>query len=224
MKIYTVGHSNQSVDSFYQVLSKIKVDCVIDVRSFPYSKYVPQFDKANLAQFLKQEGILYAHFGREFGARRNDCLKRIEVIKNREVVVKQQVDFEKGVKTVDFLNGVARLINALSQGFQVALMCSEENPLECHRFAFIARYMFEQGIDVEHVIQDQGHLDLLSHQELEQMMILDYVSKGKLQALPGQGEPMLFYKEYSKQQQRIDAYRLKNQEIGYCLDDKNVEE
>ena len=67
--IYTIGHSNHSVDAFVELLRGADVDAVADVRSVPYSKRYPQFQKAPLAQHLKAAGIAYVFLEKELCAR-----------------------------------------------------------------------------------------------------------------------------------------------------------
>lgn len=224
--LYTVGHSNQTFEEFMQLLILHEIDCIIDVRSMPYSKYTPQFNSEQLKAQLNKHGILYAHFGNEFGARRTDCLKDTEFRKKGIVEVKPQVNFELGVSTENFLHGVERLKKALSQGRHVSLMCSESAPLGCHRYSFLSRYFYENGWEVRHIIRDEnsGEACWKSHEELENQMILSYVASKKLQELPGQGQQMLFMDlcdGYDEAQQRIDAYRLKNYEIGWVPAENN---
>lgn len=229
--LYTVGHSNQSLEEFLYLIRSQNIDCIIDVRSMPYSKYSPQFNSEALKSFLNKNGILYAHFGDEFGARRLDCLKEIVLSKNGKTEIKPQVNFELGVKTDNFLKGVDRIKKALSQGRKVSLMCSESNPLGCHRFSFLSRYFYELGWNVLHIIRDEdtGEGITRSHKELETEMILGYVHSKKLKELDGQGEMSLFSmadfgEEYTAEQQRIDAYKLKNHEIGWTPDNDNDSE
>lgn len=224
--IYTVGHSNQTFEEFMQLLIPYKIDCIIDVRSMPYSKYTPQFNSELLKTQLNKHGILYAHFGKEFGARRTDCLKDTEFKKKGIIEIKPQVNFELGVSTDNFLHGVARLKKALSQGRHVAIMCSESDPLGCHRYSFLSRYFYENRWEVRHIVRDEysGEACWKSHEELEKQLILGYVASKKLQELPGQGQQMLFLDfgdGYDENQQRIDAYRLKNHEIGWIPTDNN---
>ena len=227
-KIYTVGHSNQSFDEFMQLITPYKIDCIIDVRSIPYSKYTPQFNSEQIKAQLNKHGILYAHFGKEFGARRTDCLTNVEIKKKGNIEIKSQVNFEMGIFTENFLYGTERLKKALSQGRNISLMCSEANPLECHRFSFLSRYFHEKGYDIRHIIRNEisGEACLKSHEELEIEMIMGYVASKKLPELPGQGQQMLimdFGDGYDMAQQRIDAYRLKNREIGWTTSENNNE-
>ncbi|MBR0262710.1 MAG: DUF488 domain-containing protein [Prevotella sp.] len=196
-KLYTIGHSNQSQEDFLSMLCKHDIDCVVDVRSVPASKYSPQFNQEELKWFLKRNGVQYLHFGEEFGARRLDCL-------NEE----GQVDFEKAVTTPSFLSGVDRLRNGLEKGFHISLMCSEANPLECHRFSLVSRYFFDQGIDVRHILKGA---ELAPHAVVERKMIEEYLHSKKYHL----SEVDQLFGIYTAEMQRQDAYRLKNKEIGY---------
>ena len=219
-QLFSVGHSNQSIDEFFQLLESQRIDCILDVRSMPYSKYTPQFNEELLKAWLNQHGVLYVPFGKHFGARRSDCLKETEFVKKGVREKKPQVNFELGVTTPDFLNGVERLNKALEQKRRVSLMCSEADPLGCHRFSFVSRYFYDLGWDVQHIMRndDTGDPVIHSHQELEKAMILDYVKRNKLKSVGGQMSDSLFFDfgdGYTEEQQRIDAYRLKNHEIGW---------
>jgi uncharacterized protein (DUF488 family) len=125
-RLYSIGHSSQSLEDFLNLLAVHGVNCVIDVRSIPASKYSPQFNQESLKYFLKSHEVQYLHFGDEFGARRTDCLDENE-----------QVDFEKAVETPLFKKGVERVMKGLEKGFRIAFMCSEADPLECHRFSLV---------------------------------------------------------------------------------------
>ena len=105
-------------------------------------------------------------------------------------------------------------------------MGSESDPLGCHRFSFLSRFFYELGWDLRHIEKDEktGDVYWKSHKELETQMILNYVACKKLREIPGQGQPSLsfdFGDGYDELQQRIDAYRLKNHEIGWIPSDNN---
>ena len=196
MRLYTVGHSSHTQEEFLRLLQENDVDCIVDVRSMPASKYAPQFNQDAIESFLRHLGMTYYLFGHEFGARRLDAL-------NSE----GQVDFEKAIRTSLFQQGVERLMSLL-QNHHVALMCSEANPLECHRFALVARYFHEQGIEVMHILRDAS---TASHTTLEQEMVKQYLTARK----PQLAEVDELFGTYTSEDQLRDAYRLKNKEIGY---------
>lgn len=196
-KLYSIGHSSQTQEEFLALLMQHGINCIVDVRSVPASKYTPQFNQETLKWFLKSHDIQYLHFGDEFGARRTDCLDE-----------HGQVNFERAVKTPNFQQGVIRLMTGLKKGYRIALMCSEADPLECHRFSMVSRYFYDQGVDVQHIMKDGI---LASHASLEKEMINQFLHSRKYH-LP---EIDLLFGSYSEEEQRKDAYRLKNKEIGY---------
>ena len=206
--IFTIGHTIQSLDDFYDMLQHYDVNCIIDVRSMPFSKYAPQFNKESLCLYLKSKSVLYAHFGKEFGARRDDCLQYVHN-GNEDFM---QVNFELGVNTDNFKAGINRLDKALSQNRTIALMCTEANPLDCHRFSFISRYLYDNKYEIMHIIRDKEtyEIQIKTHKELEYHKINDYVRKGKLWDIDG-----LFSELNDEKKQREEAYRIKNREIGY---------
>ena len=194
-EVYTVGHSNHQIEYFLELLQSQKINTLIDVRSMPASSYNPQFNKDPLENFLKQYGITYMHFGEEFGARHDD-----EDILDEEGVV----NFETFRKSFVFQQGVERVDIGLSKGFKIALMCSEGNPLECHRFSMISVYLEEIGIHVKHILKDKT---IKSHTELENELLKKYKKK-----IP---QPSLFEPDVNEADQLKHAYKLHNKEVGW---------
>ena len=186
-RLYSVGHSNQSQEEFLELLKKHDVNCIVDVRSVPASKYTPQFNMVSLKKKKKKNDIQY----------RTDSLN-----------IEGQVDFEQAVRTTNFNRGVERLMNGLQKGFRISLMCSEANPLECHRFSLVSRYFYDNGLDVQHILKDG---ELASHEVLEKEMIDEYLHSKK----PKLADIDQLFGSYTAEDQRCDAYRLKNKEIGY---------
>lgn len=201
--LYSIGHSNASTNELLSLLQIADVNCVVDVRSMPASKYCPQFNKDALSSFLKGYGIFYLHFGNEFGARRFDSIEN------------GQVNFEKTIFTDAFQYGVKRIIDGINKGFTISLMCSEADPLSCHRFSLISRYFNDNGFHVMHILHSQKIVD---HEELEQQMIDYYLKKNKLSTIDE------LFGSYSSSDQRDDAYRIKNKEIGFKVEDSDYED
>ena len=197
LRLYTVGHSSQSLEEFLTLLQRHGINCVVDVRSVPASKYAHQFNEESIKAFLKLNGIQYLPFGNEFGARRTDCV-------NDE----GQVDFEVAVTTPLFQQGAKRLMKGLERGFCITLMCSEADPLECHRFSLVSRYFHNQGIEVFHIMKDAN---LASQGEVEKRMVNDFLHSRKYHL----AEVDELFGTYTTEDQLKDAYRLKNKEIGY---------
>lgn len=169
--IYTIGYATKDIDSFVKCLKKNNVTCLIDVRSSPFSKTFPMFDKANLKATLNANDIVYAHFGEEFGARRdeNEAYASRYTIKGE---LKNQVWFDKVYELPLFQKGVSRTLNAISQGFNVCFMCSEKHPVDCHRFWMVAYYFKThlEDFDVINIItedENQSFEDVINQVELD---------------------------------------------------------
>jgi uncharacterized protein (DUF488 family) len=193
--IYTVGHSRHPLDYFLILLQGFGVDCLVDVRSIAASAHNPQYNQKPLSNFLNQNGILYLHFPKEFGAWQT----------NPQVLnVDGKVDFEKVRRSANFRQGVERLKLGMQKGFTIALMCSESNPFDCHRFSMIAAGLQKEGVLVWHIMKDKT---LLSTQELEHLLLKKYAPK-----LP---KPDMFQTKIGLEEQLNAAYRLRNQDIAH---------
>lgn len=193
--IYTVGHSTHQLDYFLSLLNEYNVNCLIDVRSVAASSYNPQYNQEPLKNYLKNHGITYLHFPEEFGARFTDP----DLLDDEG-----RVDFERIRKTFAFKNGMERLWQGVEKGFVIALMCSESEPLDCHRFSMVSVGLIKDGFEVKHILKDKT---LKEHKELENVLLKKYDKK-----LP---KPDMFNPNVSIDDQLKEAYRLKNKEIGF---------
>lgn len=203
--LYSIGHSNQTQEEFLALIMVYDINCIVDVRSLPASKYSPQFNLEYIRGFLLANNVQYLHFGEEFGARRYDSIDE-----------SRQVNFEMAVKTPAFISGALRILRGMERGYNIAFMCSEADPLECHRFALVSRYFHDTGICVQHILKDAK---LASHESLEKDMINTFMHSRKYH-LP---EIDRMFGSYTEEDQRRDAYRLKNKEIGYKQQSELIE-
>jgi len=164
-KIFTIGHSTDSVDFFFSLLMNNGVDTVVDVRSVPYSRFASQFSKDLLSVFLKNKNINYIPMGNQLGARYED----------KELLFADgKVDFSKVVKTKLFQSGIIRIETGIEKGLKIALMCSEKNPLECHRFSLISHYLHEKKYTINHIVNES----VFNHENLEEKL-LDYYKENR---------------------------------------------
>jgi uncharacterized protein (DUF488 family) len=193
--IFTIGHSTHSLEVFLDLLHAYGITHLIDVRSMPASKYNPQFNKAPLSGFLKNHGIQYLHFGREFGARHTEA----EVLD-----AEGRVDFDLIRQTPAFRNGMDRIRQLLEKQSKVVLMCSESDPMECHRFSMIAFAIEQASIEVQHILKDKT---LISNIRLENQLLKKFNKK-----IP---HPDLFNPDITMEDQLRAAYRLHNVEVAY---------
>lgn len=158
VEVFTVGHSNYSLDDFIALLRSQGITAVADVRSSPYSRYTPQFGREALRSALNSAQIAYVFLGRELGARSDDPGHYVEGKVNYRAL-RESVLFQQGVERV--LGGVKK--------YRLTLMCAEKEPLECHRTLLVAPELIRQGVKVTH-IRDGGSLE--SHEECMERLLL----------------------------------------------------
>ena len=139
--IYTVGHSNHSIERFLDILQTAGVTAIADVRSQPFSRYNPQFNSGSLMDALRARGIAYVFVGKELGARSDDptCYER------------GQVQYGRLAKTRLFKAGLDRVI-AGAHKYRIALMCAEMEPLDCHRTFLVGKALKDRGVNVAHIL------------------------------------------------------------------------
>ncbi len=202
--IYTVGHSTHKLEYFLELLQEYSVNCLVDVRSIAASGYNPQYNKDPLSNFLKNNQITYLHFAEEFGARHNDP----DLLDDEG-----KVNFEKVRKSWNFKRGVERLWQGIDKKFTIALMCSESEPLDCHRFSMVSIALEKDGFEVKHILKDKS---LKSNAELENQLLKKYNKK-----IP---KPDIFEPNVTLEDQLKVAYRLHNKEIAYSPYSKELEE
>jgi uncharacterized protein (DUF488 family) len=148
--IFTIGHSNLTIEDFLKLLHLHKIQILVDIRSEPYSKYVPHFNRKELEQAIKEAGMKYLFLGRELGGRPAG-----EEFYNSEGYVL----YGRLADSPIFLEGISRLEEGLRKNMRIALMCSEEDPEECHRRLLVARVLLRRNIEVRH-IRGNGSLEM----------------------------------------------------------------
>jgi uncharacterized protein (DUF488 family) len=143
VQLYTVGHSNHPIEKFIGLLSANGITAVADVRSRPFSRRHPQFNKERLAAQLTQHGIAYVFLGKELGARSEDptCYED------------GKVQYPRLAATAAFKAGIERVL-AGAEKFRLALMCAEKEPLDCHRTLLVSRALERTGASIAHILAD----------------------------------------------------------------------
>lgn len=141
--LFTIGYSSYDVDSFIKVLKENKINAIADVRSSPHSKYKPEFDKDLIKSTLKRNGIFYVFLGEELGARTKD----------NSCYIDGRADHALISKTILFKNGLNRILKGLKQ-YTIALMCSEVDPIKCHRNILICRHLKKLNISIFHLMNN----------------------------------------------------------------------
>lgn len=195
--IYTIGHSNHSIEHFIALLKQYGITAVADVRSAPYSRYNPQFNKETLSASLEKEGIKYVFLGKELGARSDDPL----------CYENGQVDFSRVAEREEFKSGLERVIRG-SQKYRIAIMCAEKEPLDCHRTILVCHNLKRHGVSIKHILPG-GVLE--DHRDAEFRLL-------KLT----NSEQTLFDQNVSDSERLELAYKKRASEIAYKAENKEA--
>lgn len=141
--VYTVGHSTHTTEEFLDLLERNGVTAIADVRSSPFSRHNPQFNKDTLSAELKKHGIAYVFVGKELGARSEDpaCYSG------------GKVRYDRLAQTSIFKAGIDRVLSG-AQKYRIALMCAEKEPLDCHRTLLVGRALELLGVSIVHILSD----------------------------------------------------------------------
>jgi len=150
--VYTIGHSTHSLDAFIALLQGVGIEAIADVRSTPFSRRLPHFNQGPLRRALSGNGIAYVPLGLELGGRGNPHSVRDEQGRISYRSIADSPEFEEGLQRVE--SGSARM--------RVALLCTERDPLQCHRGILVSRVLIARGARVVHIRADgatEAHSD-----------------------------------------------------------------
>jgi uncharacterized protein (DUF488 family) len=142
--IFTIGHSNHSVEKFVGLLKEHGIEIVADVRSQPYSRHAPHFNSRDIEAILWDNSIRRLFLGFELGGR--PTAEEFYDMDGR-------VDYARIERSRSFLDGIKQLESSISD-YKIALLCSEEDPIGCHRRLLVGRVLGERGIAVRHIRGD----------------------------------------------------------------------
>jgi len=142
--VLTIGHSNHPIERFLDLLKTHSVEVLLDVRSYPYSNYSPQFDREKLKQTLAESGFKYLDLGRELGGRPEGA---------EFYDATGHVLYDRLAASPIFLEGLSRLQKGIEK-YTVAILCSEENPAVCHRALLVGKVLGTRGYKVAHIRGD----------------------------------------------------------------------
>ena len=126
--IFSFGHSNRAYSEFLKYLQKNKIDTLIDIRTFPKSRFCPHFNEKRLSEALSEANITYIFKGKNLGG------------------LGENVDYEE---TID------GLVEMVKSGKKVCVMCSEADYKKCHRHEMLEPSFIERGVAVKHIVYDK---------------------------------------------------------------------
>lgn len=198
--VFTIGHSTHLLSHFIDLLEKHRITAVADVRSSPYSRMNPQFNREHLSESLGCHRIQYVFLGRELGARSDDPACYDD----------DQVQYDRLAETELFHSGIERVQRGASS-HQIALACAEKDPIQCHRTILVSKHLIESGLEVQHIMAD-GSLE--SHAAAMRRLM------ESLRMAPGdlfKSDEALMAEAYDRQAHRI-AYRRRVEGGAYDRD------
>lgn len=187
-KILTVGHSSLSYDRFLELVKRAGVTAIADVRSSPYSRLFPQFNQNALSNDLRADGISYVFMGDELGGRPKDSNLYCDGI----------ADYERMSTTAAFKKGLSRLTIG-AKDHRIAVMCSERNPLDCHRCLLVGRALAQRGLDVGHILSDGS---VIGQSEIEDQLL----------EMAGQADDDFFA---PRSERLAQAYRNRSRKVAF---------
>jgi uncharacterized protein (DUF488 family) len=144
LRIWTVGHSNRTISDFLEVLAAHDIEAVADVRRYPGSRRLPQFETEALAGSLGAHGIAYCWISALGGRRRPDAAS--PNIGWRHPSFRAYADHVLGE---EFADGLFELL-VVAGGLRTAIMCAEILWWRCHR-RLIADVLVSLGAEVVHL-------------------------------------------------------------------------
>lgn len=201
LDIYTLGHSNYSMERLIDMLNHFHINCVVDIRGTPYSKYNVHFDKEVIQYTLRKAGFTYLYMAEEFAAKRPN-----KVSYN----VEGYSDFEKVVQEEEFKRGVERITNGLNKGYKIVLLGAMQDPIRCHRSILVGRELEKLNFNVIHILDDYS----TENQKYIDNRVLDkyYPDRNQITI------DSLLGNALSEEEMIDEAYRLANKEIGYRVE------
>jgi len=161
LKVYTIGHSNHSLETFLNLLRASEIEVVVDIRSKPSSQVVPHFDRKPLENSLKMKGFKYLYLGKELGGKPDS---------KDFYDTDGHVLYSLIAKSPLFVQAIERLLKGIHE-YRVALLCGEENPSNCHRRLLVGRVLQNYDVNLQHIRGDgrvQSEEELLVEEESKQ--------------------------------------------------------
>jgi uncharacterized protein (DUF488 family) len=197
-RLLSVGHSNHDWPRLLELLRGAGVTAVADVRSSPHSRRLPEYNRGYLEEALRQNGLAYVYLGDQLGGRPDD----------RDLYDPEGwADYERIRRTAAFRRGLDRLLLG-AERYAVAMLCAEEDPLDCHRGLMITPALAELGHSPLHLRKD-GALETTAEME-KRLLNVTGVGDGLFDGL--------FAAQLDEVERRglvAEAYRRRNRQVAY---------
>lgn len=196
-----MGHSNYTMERLIDMLEYYNINCVVDIRGTPYSKYNIQFDKEAIRYTLTNAGFVYIYMGKELAAKR---------IRKNSYNNEGYSNFEEVIKEEEFKRGVERLKNGCEKGYKIILLGAMQDPIRCHRSILVGRELVKNDFDVKHILDDYS---IVTQDDIEEMLLNKYFSNRNqitIEDLTGNS--------LNNEEMINEGYKLANREIGYRIE------
>jgi uncharacterized protein (DUF488 family) len=143
LRIWTIGHSNHPLERFLAMLAEEQIEFLVDVRSYPYSRFAPQFSREDLAASLAPP-LRYVFMGEELGGRPS---------RPEHYDADGHALYGAMARADEFQGAIDRLIDG-ARLHRIALMCSEGRPADCHRRLLVGKVLTGRGLTLRHMLPD----------------------------------------------------------------------
>ncbi len=218
--VFTIGYSGylNNADNLINELKKHKINVLIDVRSEPYSAQFNNFNKEPFSKTLEKEGIIYRNYAKQFGAKQQNkaFYSRFDGEKNR-------IDYSIFTKSEQFIDGVEKLKTMCKMGYNPVIMCSEKDPIDCHRAIMIGNALFNNyGFKVTHIVidkKDENQKEL--EKRIKNKIQSELKNKRKLNKLEAKMRDelySLFALDESYKNDIQNYYKIINSRIGWTYE------
>lgn len=148
--VFSVGHSNRSLDELLRLLTTNSIKIVVDIRSYPYSRRFSHFCQDTLSEAVNALDMEYRWAGRQLGGLR----KSVNPASHPALSDDSLRGFAEYMHTDTFDRAIAQLLN-LSAAANTVMLCAEKAPERCHR-SLICDYLLLKNANVIHLIDDNS--------------------------------------------------------------------
>jgi uncharacterized protein (DUF488 family) len=143
--LYTIGHSTRTIEELIEALRAHEIETLVDIRAFPMSRRLPQFNREALEKSLPAAGIQYVWM-KALGGYRKKILEESPHIALRNQSFRNYADY---TLTPEFEQAIAELLR-LAEKSRTAYMCAERMYFQCHRM-IVSDWLVAHGHEVKHI-------------------------------------------------------------------------
>ena len=150
--VYTIGHSNHTWERFLDLICPHQIDLLVDVRSYPRSRFAPWSNRKRLQQNLSQFDIDYLWQGDTLGGKPRGP--------KPQTTADEMTDddwYQTRRSATDFLAAVA-VISRAAEAKRLAVLCSEGDPTRCHRKLLLEPAFQSQDVEIRHIDPKSGEI------------------------------------------------------------------